>query len=128
MNPIKKIWYDNNSEPPKNYIWVKDDKPYEFDVVSRNWKEVASTSSGTGSSGASLSGNLLDDWVNAVTQGEYTKYEDVPLGVAGPNNGWTKLPHGFYEVGAASTLSFLSLGGPEAYNIYENALYQKETS
>lgn len=89
MNPIKKIWYDNNSEPPKNYIWVKYDKQYEFDVVSRNWKEVASTSSGTGSSGASLSGNLLDDLVNVFTQGEYTKYEDVPIAIIGENPGWT---------------------------------------
>ena len=31
-----------------------------------------------GGEGTGLTGNLLDDWVNAVTQGEYTKYEDIP--------------------------------------------------
>lgn len=78
---------------------------------------------------AGLTGNLVDDWVTVVTQGEYTKYEDVPLGVAGPNNGWTKRPDGYYEVGAASNASFLILNGqPGGYEINENALYQKQIS
>ena len=33
------IWEDN-SEPPKDYIWVKsDNKAYEFDYKDRKWKE-----------------------------------------------------------------------------------------
>lgn len=33
------IWEDNN-EPPKDYIWVKsDNKAYEFDYTDRIWKE-----------------------------------------------------------------------------------------
>lgn len=33
------IWEDNN-EPPKDYIWVKSDgKAYEFDYTDRIWKE-----------------------------------------------------------------------------------------
>lgn len=33
------IWEDNN-EPPKDYIWVKSDgKAYEFDYMDRLWKE-----------------------------------------------------------------------------------------
>lgn len=33
------IWEDNN-EPPKNYIWVKsDNKAYEFDYANNQWKE-----------------------------------------------------------------------------------------
>lgn len=38
-----------------------------------------------------LTGNVIDDWVNAVTQGEYTKYDDVPEAKLGTNNGWTKI-------------------------------------
>lgn len=34
---------------------------------------------GGDSGGTGLTGNLLDDWTNAITQGEYTKYEDIPL-------------------------------------------------
>lgn len=33
------VWEDNN-EPPKDYIWVKSDgKAYEFDYADRKWKE-----------------------------------------------------------------------------------------
>ncbi len=33
------IWEDNN-EPPTDYIWVKsDNKAYEFDHADRQWKE-----------------------------------------------------------------------------------------
>lgn len=33
------IWEDN-SEPPKDYFWVKGDgKVYEFDYTDRLWKE-----------------------------------------------------------------------------------------
>lgn len=42
MNPTKKIWYDENSEPPKNYIWVKNNKQYKFSVSERRWKEITS--------------------------------------------------------------------------------------
>lgn len=41
--------------------------------------------------GTSLTGNLVDDWVTAVTQGEYTKYEDVPeADSAGALTGWRR--------------------------------------
>lgn len=39
--------------------------------------------------GGGLTGNVVDDLVNAVTQGEYTKYEDVPIAIIGENPGWT---------------------------------------
>lgn len=33
------IWEDNN-EPPKDYIWVKTDgKAYEFNYTDKIWKE-----------------------------------------------------------------------------------------
>ena len=36
------IWEDNN-EPPKDYIWIKSDgKAYEFDYNDRKWKESTS--------------------------------------------------------------------------------------
>ena len=41
--------------------------------------------------GTGLTGNLLDDWVNTVTQGEYTKYEDIPeADASGPLTGWRR--------------------------------------
>ena len=50
MNPTKKFWYDENSEPPKNYIWVKNDKQYEFSVNKGRWKEISSSKESDGSS------------------------------------------------------------------------------
>lgn len=36
----KTIIWEDNSEPPKDYIWIKpDNKAYEFDYASRQWKE-----------------------------------------------------------------------------------------
>lgn len=36
----KTIIWENNSEPPKDFIWVKPDgKAYEFDYTDRIWKE-----------------------------------------------------------------------------------------
>lgn len=44
------IWEDNN-EPPKNYIWVKSDgNAYEFNHTTRQWEKIMS-SNGSGSSG-----------------------------------------------------------------------------
>ena len=52
---------------------------------------------GGGSTG--LTGNLLDDWVNAITQGEYTKYEDVPEGDFGKiNEGWTTHEYVYFDM------------------------------
>ena len=39
MNPTKKIWYDENSEPPKNYIWVKNGIIWQFNKYLRKWVE-----------------------------------------------------------------------------------------
>lgn len=46
------IWEDNN-EPPKDYIWAKKDgKFYEYDYVTRSWVESKSISGGSGGSGS----------------------------------------------------------------------------
>lgn len=38
MNLIKKIWHDENSEPPKNYLWAKEGKLFKY--VEGQWKEI----------------------------------------------------------------------------------------
>ena len=39
----KTIIWEDNTEPPKNYIWVKKDgKAYEWDNSDRKWKESES--------------------------------------------------------------------------------------
>ena len=46
------IWEDNN-EPPKDYIWAKKDgKFYEYNYVTRSWVESKSISGGSGGSGS----------------------------------------------------------------------------
>ena len=85
MDPIKKFWYDENSEPPKNYIWVKNDKQYEFNVSERKWKEINSSEE----SGSSSKEVTIDDVVKfihddslALTHDEsnfpYTTYDEIP--------------------------------------------------
>lgn len=50
----------------------------KFPTKHLRWIDVEPINS-SNNEGTGLTGNLLDDWVNAVTQGEYTKYEDVPI-------------------------------------------------
>lgn len=40
MKKIKEIlWRDLNSAPPINYIWVKGDKAYKFNIGRHLWEE-----------------------------------------------------------------------------------------
>lgn len=98
-------------------------KPKEFIQRLKNLKvrrfeknEYAKSIGG----GTGLTGNLLDDWVMAVTQGEYTRYEDVPVAEAGANTGWKRR-------GRESLLSYTAFsvfGGDdpdiEPYQLYQN--------
>lgn len=50
------IWEDN-SEPPKDYIWIKSDgKAYEFDYTTRTWVESKTIKSASGSGSDSTEG------------------------------------------------------------------------
>lgn len=38
MELVKTLWFDQNSEPPKNYLWVKEPgKIYSYDWEQRDW-------------------------------------------------------------------------------------------
>ena len=56
------IWEDNN-EPPKDYIWAKKDgKFYEYSYTTRSWiesKSISGGNSGGSGSGSEGCGNLL---------------------------------------------------------------------
>ena len=43
MSATKKIWYDENSEPPKNYIWSKGGKLFKY--IDGQWKEISENGS-----------------------------------------------------------------------------------
>lgn len=63
------IWEDNN-EPPKDYIWIKSDgKAYEFDYNDRTWKESTfinvNTDGSDGGGGGSGSMSMYDAWMKA---------------------------------------------------------------
>lgn len=74
MNPTKKFWYDENSEPPKNYIWVKNDKQYEFSVSERRWKEISSSKESDGSSKEIT----IDDVVKFIHDNTENSPVDIP--------------------------------------------------
>ena len=57
MNLTKKIWHDENSEPPKNYLWAKRGKLFKY--VNGQWKEISKNSSNN-------SGVDLSNFINAV--------------------------------------------------------------
>jgi len=81
MNPTKKFWYDENSEPPKNYIWVKNDKQYEFSVSERRWKEISSSEE----SGSSSKEVTIDDVVKFIHDNNnelsfpFVQWSDIPV-------------------------------------------------
>lgn len=53
----KTIIWEDNSEPPKDYIWIKSDgKAYEYSYSQRKWIESKSISGGSGGSGGSDDG------------------------------------------------------------------------
>lgn len=58
------IWEDNN-EPPKDYIWAKKDgKFYEYDYVTRSWvesKSISGESEGSGSGSGVDINTILDN-------------------------------------------------------------------
>lgn len=63
----KTIIWEDNTEPPKNYIWIKSDgKAYEFDYNDRKWKEsqiVSSINSGNAEgNGSNLENVISKDW------------------------------------------------------------------
>jgi len=79
-------------------LLMKFSRGEELNVPTTSIAEIRIDGEGDGNSGegAGLTGNLLDDWVNAVTQGEYTKYEDVPIGhtvETGVMEGWSRYGH-----------------------------------
>ena len=39
MNPVKKYWYDENSTPPTNYIWVKGGEEYTY--INGKWTKIS---------------------------------------------------------------------------------------
>lgn len=45
MNPVKKYWYDLNSTPPKNYIWVKKDGKYKWSTLENKWVLIKDSNS-----------------------------------------------------------------------------------
>lgn len=66
------IWEDNN-EPPKNYIWVKSDgNAYEFNHTTRQWEKIMS-SNGSGSGSDSGTGEI--DY-EAIYQFQIKKLKD----------------------------------------------------
>lgn len=105
-------------------------KPKEFIQRLKNLKirrfeknEYANSIGG----GTGLTGNLLDDWVTAVTQGEYTKYEEVPLAnEAGLIEGWRRPSSGYsFDYRHVPTiLSSLSLGESAPVSIIKDGTFK----
>lgn len=71
------IWEDNN-EPPKNYIWVKSDgNAYEFNHTTRQWEKIMSSNgsdSGSGSDGNSDI-TLAQAWTRAFKMDKMPIYD-----------------------------------------------------
>lgn len=40
MKLLDTIWYDMNSEPPKNYLWLKNDGFYQYSTSSKQWEHA----------------------------------------------------------------------------------------
>lgn len=94
MDTLKKtIWYDTNSEPPKNYIWMKaDGKAYEYNVGTKQWEESKEFSN------ASL------DMFNEMTEEEKAQVRK-DLGLYYEEPGTEEKTVGYPDAGSVSTIS-----------------------
>lgn len=78
MNTLKKIWHDENSEPPKNYLWAKEGKL--FKNINGQWKEISKKTDDGGSSEPTF-----DDVVKVLHNElgnesfPYTTWDEIPL-------------------------------------------------
>lgn len=85
MNLVKKIWHDENSEPPKNYLWAKEGKLFKY--IEGQWKEI-SKKEDDGEEGGKDEGSDLSEmkWYEVFL----TLSQEKPVAwVASPNgNGW----------------------------------------
>ena len=110
MNNLKQIlWTDPNSVPPKNYLWQKKDGIYTF--INGSWKRTKIFQDADW---------YCDDgeipFIAKLTEGEYVRIEDVPVGKVGFNPGWTQVP------------KYVTCSGEKAYKegdieIWYNATY-----
>lgn len=97
------------------------------------YTEALNSGSGEGSG---LSDNLIDNWVNLVTQGEYTKYKDVPEGhtvKVGVMEGWSRPPedNGLIVERTPSTISanlFNIVDGQEQVVLFKNVFWKINSS
>ena len=80
METLKKktiIWEDNN-EPPKNYIWVKSDgKAYEYNNSTRSW-ELSNTVGGSNGSGTDSNASHVYE-VNSLEDIQNPKEGDIAI-------------------------------------------------
>ena len=82
MELTKKIWHDENSEPPKNYLWAKGEKLFKY--VEGQWKEVSKKDSeDEGSGSGSGSGASIDELMEAFADFDMwiTPEGDAAMGI-----------------------------------------------
>ena len=125
-NPIRKIWYDENSMPPKNLVWFKGGKYYEY----KNGKWIESTEFGKTSSSNTHVYKEIDGYTEAdlnvgdillkpiytedektdIDAGfflEYNNQENIILEVGIKNwNYGDRQPEGNYNVGSSMGSSY----------------------
>ena len=101
----KTIIWESNSEPPKNYIWIKSDgKPYEYSYSQREWIESKSintssnndnNSEGDDGSVGSDSGMILAKLtVDKVNHTVSCEESDIYEYTAGELFGLSNIPNG----------------------------------
>ena len=69
MKSTEKIWHDENSEPPKNYIWAKNGKFFKY--INGQWKEISKKAEESGGSGGGDSSSNDVFFVPATIQPKY---------------------------------------------------------
>lgn len=129
----KTIVWDSNSEPPKNYIWVKDNITYEYNPTTRKWKESDVCCSNNGVDPHSKYFDLLveiknadaeipDAWASSI----YTENDKKPKELLNNNDfeSWEKEPIiALYKEPVPSNKSVVCL-----VNIYDGSVPQIVTN
>lgn len=139
----KTIIWEDNSEPPKDYIWAKKDgKFYEYNYATRSWVESESISGGSGGSGGSGSGEHGGSGKISINEGlkrvyktlynigeEWGEYENIQFPDAYAHyegsDEYTLIEDDFVTL-VETFLQDEANGSLEVYPVYKNPPYESE--
>lgn len=111
-NPKQILWTDLNSEPPKNYLWQKEDGIYNW-INNIGWKKIMSSNGSDSGNSDSGGGDVpsKEVTIDDVVKFMHDAIAGVGYGQMFPYETWDEIPNiinaGANTVGKSTTDSSL---------------------